>query len=67
MASAFPPRPVSAAAIGAAASPLTSIGVRMPRPGTGAIIATSANAIPRCRALAASRCFRSAEDVFRSA
>ncbi|GEM_PF-6875921 len=50
-----------------APSPLASMGTRSPRPGTGAIIATSAKGTPAASAIPASRRFVPGEAVFMSA
>ncbi len=54
-------------ATSSAAVPLTSIGTDSPLPGTGAMMAMSANAMPCSPAVAASRCFAVGDAVFMSA
>jgi hypothetical protein len=61
------PSGASSPAYRSAASPLASIGTRRPRPGTGAIIATSAKGTPRASAMLASSRLVPGDAVFRSA
>ena len=61
------PRPARWSANRPAAGPEATIGVRSPRPGTGAIRATSTTSAPLPDAASASCRFRPGDEVFRSA